>query len=489
MKVESWLDKLYRKYFLNEKLNNSIGVFLVAAIALFFGYLIARQELLGLGIFGLIVSFAFLLVCLVNTEAGLYITAGYSFFGFHLNRFLFNDSLQVGIGSDILLVATFLSLFISKRFNREFPRSYVTVAILVLYGYVVLQIGNPYGHSVGAWLQTIRKILAEFLLLYIGYCIFSDRQVIRRFLTVLFILCSIAGVYGCIQQMHGLFDFEMAWLLADPHRFGLTFIAGDFRKFSIMSDPTAFGIAMAASAILFMAIAAYEKKWYRKGILGLGILVMILGMSFSGTRTANAMLIGGVLMFILITFNNRNTRIFAAFATVAFLLLLYGPYSNATINRFRTTFLGSDDASYNVRVMNKRFIQPYIHSHPVGGGLRTTGGAAFQYNPGHQLAGFPPDSGYLKTALELGWIGLILLLVSYFCILRAGFRAYFVTPEKDQLKIVLAGAASLFFSLYVAQYAQDAIGQITDIVIYYPLIGLVLRTIKQRENHPDGLPQ
>jgi len=39
--------------------------------------------------------------------------------------------------------------------------------------------------------------------------------------------------------------------MADANRFGLIFINGDFRKFSTMSDPTAYGVLMAACAVFF----------------------------------------------------------------------------------------------------------------------------------------------------------------------------------------------------------------------------------------------
>ncbi|MBK8553429.1 MAG: hypothetical protein IPL53_21135 [Ignavibacteria bacterium] len=143
--------------------------------------------------------------------------------------------------------------------------------------------------------------------------------------------------------------------------------------------------------------------------------------------------------------------------------------------------MGNKDESFKVRIQNKVFIRPYILSHPIGGGMRTSGAGGLQYNPGHRLAGFPPDSGYMKFALEAGWIGLAVLCILYFIILRNGIKAYFASNRKE-LKMLFAASTAFFFSLYVAQYAQDAIGQITDIVVYYPLIALTLRAKTFNEN-------
>lgn len=294
-------------------------------------------------------------------------------------------------------------------------------------------------------------------------------------MVVLFIVCSISGLYGCIQQWHGLFNYEIAWATADDNRFGLIFIDGDFRKFSTMSDPTAYGIMMASCGVLFTIIAWNEKKRLVKFVLIAGISLMFLGMAYSGTRTANAMAAAGLVMFMLLTINKKSTRIFAVVSALAYVVLMYGPfYGNATINRFRTTFNSTDDDSYKVREVNRAFIQPYIYSHPIGGGLCTTGAGGLRFNPSHYLAGFPPDSGYLKKALETGWIGLIIICVLYFVVLKNCIRGYFDANDPN-IKILFAACCAFLFSFYIADFAQDAIGQITDTVVYYPLIAITLR--------------
>lgn len=461
---------------LMQKLNTVTGYLIIGALAVSFGYLIATKTLLGFGVLGLSVGLFTFIVCLLFPETGLYINIFYSFFAFHFNRFLFNNAFPIGIVSDILIVGTFLGIFVGKREKVEFPLSAVVIGFITLYIYIGLELFNPYSHSVLGWLQTIRKVAAEFILLFIGYNVFTTKAAIKRFVMVLFFLATICGLYGCIQQWHGLFDFELAWAMGDENRFGLIFINGDFRKFSTMSDPTAYGIVMAATAVLYIVLATGQKnRMYKYGIY-LGVVCMLLGMAYSGTRTANAMAVAGLALFVLLTVNNKATRIFAISGGLILLVILYGPfYGNATINRFRTTFTGTGDESFKVRQVNKAYIQPYIRSHPIGGGLGTTGAGGLRYNPSHRLAGFPPDSGYLKIALEFGWIGLAIICTLYFLILKNGVHVYFKSRDR-QIKMLYAGCVSFFFCFYVAQYAQDSLGQITDIVIYYPLVAITLRS-------------
>jgi hypothetical protein len=183
--------------------------------------------------------------------------------------------------------------------------------------------------------------------------------------------------------------------------------------------------------------------------------------------------------------NKTSTKIFAVIAGLGFVVLMYGPfYGNSTINRFRTTFSGSNDPSFKVREMNRAFIQPYIYSHPIGGGLCTTGAGGLRFNPTHYLAGFPPDSGYLKKALETGWIGLIIICVLYFVILKNCIKGYFEATHPD-IKILFAASCAFLFSFYIADFAQDAIGQITDTVVYYPLIAITLKLKGFKMNSED----
>jgi O-antigen ligase len=263
--------------------------------------------------------------------------------------------------------------------------------------------------------------------------------------------------------------------MSDDARFGLFFIAGDFRKFSTMSDPTAYGIIMAACALFFMIILMGPiKNWMKWSLFG-GIVIMLLGMSYSGTRTSNIMIVAGIVMYLILTIDKARTWIFAGISTVIFLGLLYVPiYSNSTLTRFRSSFIGRNDESFNTREMSRSVIQPYIRVHPMGGGLGTTGAMGLVYNPGHYLAGFQTDNGYLQYALEMGWVGLAIVCMFFYVILRKGVRGYFQCSD-EKLKVIYAAAIVCLFSFVIAEFAQTAIGQISDEAVFYPLIALILK--------------
>jgi len=466
------------------KLNHWMAYLLMGGIAVMVGLLMADNLKIGMGFAGGVIGTAVVVACMVDTAAGLFINVVYSFVAFYLSRLLFRDEFPVGTASDILIFSTLLGLILRKVTLKEtwnsFASSAAVICFLVYLGFGILQLFNPNSHSFTAWYISIRKLTGTYVILFVAYEVFKDPTAIRRYLALIFWCCLGLGLYGCIQQWHGLFNFEIEWVMSDDLRYGLMYIGGEFRKFSLLSDPMAFGLLMAACGLFFFILSMAltgRKRW----IMRLGTIPMFLGMAYSGTRTANIMVVAGAAFFILLTLERKGTRVFAGAAAAVLLLLLYLPfYSNNTLNRFRSSFQGSQDESYKVREMNRHYIQPYIWTHPIGGGLCTTGSHGMELNPGHYLAGFPCDNGYLEKVLETGWIGLGLLCVLYFLILRTGIQAYFKgrTPYE---KILAAACTCGIFSFYVATYSQTALGQISDIVIYYPFIAILLRL-----NEPGG---
>src|SRR5688500_3770972 len=149
---------------------------------------------------------------------------------------------------------------------------------------------------------------------------------------------------------------------------------GSFRKFSTLTDPAALGILMGVSALVTLVTILKAPLKRTKVLFSIALMFQLLGMSYSGTRTSTFTLIAGICLYILMTINNIKTLMFAVFCTLVFGFLLFAPiYGNITLNRFRSAFYFSKDASYEVRNSNRAKIQPYIHAHPIGGGPMTTG--------------------------------------------------------------------------------------------------------------------
>jgi putative inorganic carbon (hco3(-)) transporter len=453
------------------------------------GYLATIKPAFTIGIPVIIGGILIAITCLLYAEIGLYIIIFYSFFISHFNRLLLNDSLSIGIYSDSLILLTMLG-FIVRKFDLKsginaFVKTPVVPVFLLFYLYTTLEVFNPAGFSLQGALPAFRKILATISLLFIAFTVLNSEGAIKRFLTVVLIFAGIVAVYTCIQEWHGFFDFETNWLRGDERRYRMTFVNGGARRFSTFPDAPSLSVVMTVCCVFFLGASTGLRKQSQRIWFRITALLCFLALTYSLTRTANVMLVGGLSFFILITFNRKLSRIIAGIGLAIFLFIMFAPiYSNNQINQFRQTFMGgTKDPSYMVREINRKAIRPYMYRHPFGGGLNTTGEEAYVYHPGHPLAGFPPDSGFMKKILEMGWIGFALALFLYFTILKTGIRGYFAVKRREH-KIIIAAATAGLFSQYVGEIAQVALGQITDIVIYYPFIAMILK-LQNMEQQPN----
>jgi putative inorganic carbon (hco3(-)) transporter len=448
-------------------------------LGLGFGYMTASQLFLGFGVIGGVLALLVVVFCVAEVTWGLYILTAYVYYNSGIALLLTGSHFQAGIPYDILLLLTLIGAMVRKTRLRtsaqEFFRSPVIKWWLVLFGYIILEVANPYVHSPQGWLDQIRKSSEELLLLFIAFTALDTPARIRQFLQAFFWLTVLLGFYGCIQQWHGLTQNELTWVRADENRFGLLFVGGDFRKFSTLADPTTFGIIMASGAACYLIIALAQKIPWRRNLLIAGCMIMMLAMAYSGTRTANVVLLAGLAMYLLLNADKTSTWVFGIAMTGMLVVLVNLPiYSNMTLNRFRTTFQGKNDASFNVRELSRHFIQPYMYDHPIGGGLGTTNTYGKNVNPGHYLAGFQTDDGYLLDALEIGPIGLLLVLIWIFVVLRAGIQGYFraKNPETRNLYIAVLAAIVPFV---VSMLTQEVIGQMSNDAVFFPMIALLMR--------------
>jgi cell division protein FtsW (lipid II flippase) len=250
---------------------------------------------------------------------------------------------------------------------------------------------------------------------------------------------------------------------------------GEFRIFSLFSDPSAFGLGMATTLVFSLVLMVYTKGFLKKILLFLINLFLLFAVAYSGTRTAYFMIFAGICFYLLLTINQKRTLVVAFVLFLLFAFILFAPiYSNQTINRVRSTFEFSNDASMNLRDINRKKIRPYIYSHPIGGGLSTTGGAGETYVPEHILAGFDTDSGYVRIAVETGWIGFIIQCIFYFLILNSGLKAYMRSFNK-LTRFYLLATLTCIFSFVIAQYGQDATDPTPLCFLFYPCLAFLAK--------------
>jgi hypothetical protein len=135
----------------------------------------------------------------------------------------------------------------------------------------------------------------------------------------------------------------------------------------------------------------------------------VYGHALSGTRGAYVLLPAAMVLFVILRFN-RQVVIGTAIAGVGILFLILVPTSNSNIVRFQTAFKPNEDIpSRPEKIIKNAFNLTFYHIRWAEG-LGATGAWGQRFAPNSYLAKFPPDSGYVRIAVELGldWFGYIL---------------------------------------------------------------------------------
>ncbi|HVU58058.1 MAG TPA: O-antigen ligase family protein [Puia sp.] len=473
--------------FIRLKLNNWLGMLVLGAIACLFGWLLATDTLVGVAFFALIAGLFVVILCFTNIVFGFNLLLFVGFFGYFITNALTDGNLPIGMLYDCLVLINFLGLIMSgkdfKRSWKQFSKNPVVLLMFLSLLYSMVEMFNPVTAGLNATnIMAVRKFLEYILILFMAYTIFDSYQMLRRYIFYMFGMASVCALYGCIQEWHGLFPWELRAIMANPISYGLLFIGGTFRKFSTMNDPASFGVVMSACSVFFIILAIYEKNKVTRLLFIIGIILMILGLTYSGTRTAYATTLGGIVFFVLFNINKPAIQKFAAVMVLLFLALEFGPFSAfAPVRRFRSTFEGSKDESMNVRLKARTWLKPYLYKHPIGGGLGTTGFAGATNYPGNPLAMFMPDGGYVLKAAETGWIGLLLACIQYFIILKTGIRGFFRCKDPT-MRIYYSAAVSTIFVFYLAEYTQPLLGGISDSGLYLAFIAIILNLNKHLDD-------
>ncbi|MCJ8211826.1 O-antigen ligase family protein [Mucilaginibacter sp. RS28] len=465
-------ENLLRKWVITEQLFNLPGLLLFIVIGLVVGY--------GIGNYG--TSFGGTLIAIGVAIPGVYCIAVYARFGvvvLLVMAYMLFLLMRLGVPGplgtmmDALQLILLLNLLVRQKKNPSWGifKSPATIVVLCWIAYNLVEVANPAAESRLAWVYTVRTVAMVQLSYFIFMYNIRSVKFIRFLLKLWMLLALIGALYAFKQEFIGFSDAEEAYLHSDPNIASLLFIAGHWRKFSIFSDPVAFSYNMVMPCILCVCVMFGKFSGWKKVVCFVLIGVYFLSMLYSGTRGANVLLPAALVLFAILNYN-KNVLVFSIIAAIFFAILIVIPTGNPTIQRFQTAFKPNDDDSYKVRKNNQKRIQPYILTHPMGGGLGATGAWGQRFAPGSFLAHFPPDSGYIRVAVENGSIGLILFCTMVFVFLKTGIDNYYAIRDPE-LKTYCLMATLVIFAYNIANFPQEALVQYPSNILFLFFVALV----------------
>ncbi|MCF2504915.1 O-antigen ligase family protein [Dyadobacter sp. CY107] len=461
-----------RKLFLVDKMSNTTGLLILLLLSAGLGALIAYQGIIaGALIIVLMIGPPFVYAIVVFPQFGITVLLMLAYLLFFVGRL--GIDFPLGTVMDGIQGLLILGFFIRQKRDPNWTmfKGPIGTMILIWILYNITEVANPVAESRLAWVYTIRAVAIVMLTYFVFMYQIRTVQQIRFLLKMWIGLSTFAALYAFKQEFIGFSAAEEAWLYSDPNIKELLFISGHWRKFSIFSDPVAFSYNMVVSSILCIALLSYVKERWKKVVLASLTVIMFTAMLFSGTRGAYVLLPAAMVLFVILKFN-RQVLIGTAIAGVGILFLIMVPTTNSNIVRFQTAFKPNEDISFQARKNNQKRIQPYILSHPMGGGLGATGAWGQRFAPQSYLANFPPDSGYVRIAVELGWIGLAIFCLLMFFILREGINNYFFI-RNPELKTYCMAMLLIVFAYNIGNYPQEALVQFPSNIYFYLAVAII----------------
>ncbi|GEO10781.1 O-antigen ligase family protein [Segetibacter aerophilus] len=459
------------------KNNKLLAFILFIAAALIASSLVANMGVVG-GVICIaaVIGLPFVYTIVVYPNFGIIFLLVLAYFLMFILRYLHN--VPLGTAVDSLEVLFILGFFIKmkKEKNWEMVKGPTSILILAWIFYNLLQVFNPSAESILAWVYTVRSVGLLMLLYFIFVYNVRTISFIKLILKVWILLSIVAALYALKQEFIGFSAVEEEYLYSDPIVSALLFIDGAWRKFSIFSDPVTFSYNMAASSLLCIALITGPLRLWKKLVLGFLAALFLYVMVFSGTRGAYVLIPATLLLFAIL----KCTKTMMATMMVVgafFVILIFIPTGNVTLYRFQSAFRPSNDASYNLRKANQKKIRPYILSHPMGGGLGSTGVWGVKFAPTSYLASFPPDSGYVRVAVEMGWIGLFLFCLLMFTILKTGVNNFYSIQDAE-LKSYCLAMTMIVFAWNIGNFPQEAFVQFPTNVYFYLVAALITVTYR-----------
>jgi putative inorganic carbon (hco3(-)) transporter len=417
-----------------------------------------------------------LFLLLSNVKFGFFSVLVLSFFISYIRRWSY-ETIPI-FTLEVILFIVVIGILIQEISNPKmksnfwkYYRNPIAIGLIIWAIYNHLQFLNPNSSGLEGKIIAIRQSWFNLFGFTIALVVFEDIKSVKTFFKITLIVSLLAALFGLSQKYIGLLPYEQEWLYSSPERVRLFVVWGQIRAWSFMNDPTNFGLLMASSGLICFIFITGPLALYKKVLLGIGGSIMLLAMVISGTRTAFIIVLVGFGIFGLLNIKSFRTQIISFSVLLISLIIYFGPFYGATIVRIRSAFQGDDDPSMNVRLINKNRIKPYLLTHPIGGGPNTTGGTK---ELSHPLAGFPPDSGYLRVALELGYIGLCITLWLYYKSSSLLTSQYFHTddPEKKTLYLVVL---SSMIALCTAEVTQITINQKPFDFFFFSYFAMIIR--------------
>ena len=385
----------------------------------------------------------------------------------------------ISLPNEILQTILLAIAIIDARQSPHFERT-MNVMLLALGAwccFCTLELLNDtcnLGINVGAWYTGARLMAFQILYTFLIFSIYiSSPEILIKYIKLWAVLSLFSVFWVWKQQNYGFTEAENLWIQTRGRSTHILNAGTLIRYFSTFSDAANYGCNAAAATVSFILFGITSKiKWNRIFFIITGILIF-WGMSASGTRSGIYCVGAGFIVYIFLSKSIKIAIPFSIiFAIFAFILVFTDiGNSNQQIRRMRSAF-NSDDASMNVREINKQAIRKYIKDAPWGIGI----GMGYNVpanNKYAKLATIPPDSEHVYIWIRTGPIGITFFIITTLIMLAGACYIVLFRLKNRSLMGIGAGFCCAFVAIQLGGYANQVLMQFPNCMIFYGGLSIV----------------
>ena len=370
---------------------------------------------------------------------------------------------------ELVLIA--IAIIDLKETKFENCANLMLVAVLGWCTFCIIEILNDtcgLGINVNAWFTGVRLMAFQLLYPVIVFTLYINTPQRLHQIYKAWAFCALFAVFWCWKQINIGWDAaEMNWLFAQDHA-RQHIVNGIVRYFGTFSDAANFGIHMACASVSFFVIAITNRVRKHKIFFGTVGFLTTWAMFQSGTRTAIFCMIAGFMVFLILS---KSAKIIVPVAIVFSLFLGMLMFTNIgqgnnQIRRMRSAF-NPEDASANVRDINKAAISKYMKDAPWGIGIGIFERDIPAWNKFKIVSQIPPDSEYVFIWVRTGWIGVSWFAICNLIILIGACSVVFFKIKNKSLMGMGAAWCASFAALHLGGYANQILMQFPNIVVFY----------------------
>lgn len=370
---------------------------------------------------------------------------------------------------ELLLIA--ISIIDLRENNFKYLGNLMLIGVLGWCAFCILEVLNDtcgLGINIGAWFTGVRLMAFQLLYAVVVFALYMNTPKRIYQLLKIWAVCSLFAIFWCWKQQHlGWTDAEKHWLFVQDHA-RQHLVNGITRYFSTFTDAANFGIHMAATAVAFYIIAITNNVKTHKVFYGILGLLCTWAMFASGTRTAMFCLIAGFMVFLVLSKSFQIivpvSIVFGLF--IGMLMFTNIGNGNSQIRRMRSAF-NKNDASANVRDINKAAISKYMKDAPWGIGIGIYEKDIPAWNKFKTVSQIPPDSEYVFIWVRTGIIGVSWFLICNIIMLSGACITVLFRIKNRTLMGIGAAWCAAFTALHLGGYANQVLMQFPNIVIFY----------------------